>query len=99
MDLIYERFHDAEIIKFALSSRLPLIGPPNRKDEGNEDKRSDHDSTIASILLMRIIARKTKATKTNYLTSTVLASILLMRIIARQRMIQAQIPQKRRSRK
>jgi hypothetical protein len=48
MDLIYERFHDAETIKCALSL-LPWIGPPNRKDEGNEDKLSDHDSTSIDV--------------------------------------------------
>lgn len=44
IDLIFERFHDAETIKVALSL-LPQIGPPNRKDEGNEDELSDHGST------------------------------------------------------
>jgi hypothetical protein len=44
IDLIFERFHDAETIKVALSL-LPQIGPPNRKDEGNEDELSDDGST------------------------------------------------------
>lgn len=41
IDLIYDRYHDAETVKVALSI-LPQIGPPNRKDEANEDELSVH---------------------------------------------------------
>jgi hypothetical protein len=86
IDLIFERFHDAETIKVALSL-LPQIGPPNRKDKSTKTSYLTM-AVLASILLMRIIVRKMNATTTSYPTMK-----------ARQRMIQAQIPQKRRSRK